>query len=56
MDKFFVIATSILFFYSLSKIFDFWGISSDVYGIYVIFYVFIITSTLVLPLKPDTVI
>lgn len=51
MDKIFVIGVSILFFYSLSKVLNFWGVGEDVYGVYILFYIFIIISTLILPLR-----
>lgn len=50
MEKFLVIASSILFFYSLSKILNFWGVGEDVYGVYILFYIFLIVSSLILPL------
>ena len=50
MERFLIICSSVLFFYSLSKILNFWGVGEDVYGVYILFYVFLIVSSLVLPL------
>ena len=43
------IGISIIFFYSLTNILRFYGVGEDVYGIYVLFYIFIIISSLILP-------
>ena len=44
-----LIGISIIFFYSLTNILKFYGIGEDVYGIYVLFYILIIISILILP-------
>jgi hypothetical protein len=44
-----LIGLSVIFFYSLIQILSFYGISEDVYGVYVLFYIFIIVCILVLP-------
>ena len=44
-----LIGLSIVFFYSLIQIFKFYGVGEDVYGIYLLFYIFIIICILVLP-------
>jgi hypothetical protein len=49
MDAITLIGISIIFFYSLTNILNFYGIGQDVYGIYVLFYILIIISSLVLP-------
>ena len=54
MEKILVIGSAILFFYSLSKILNFWGISEDIYGVYIMFYLFLIVTSLVLPLQNNT--
>ena len=54
MEKILIIGSAILFFYSLSKILNFWGVSEDIYGIYIMFYLFLIITSLVLPLQNDT--
>lgn len=49
MNSITLIGLSIIFFYSLTQILNFYGIGEDVYGIYILFYIFIIISILVLP-------
>jgi hypothetical protein len=44
-----LIGISIIFFYSLTQILNFYGIGQEIYGVYVLFYIFIITCVLVLP-------
>jgi hypothetical protein len=44
-----LIGVSVVFFYSLTQILNFYGIGQDVYGVYVLFYVFLIISIMVLP-------
>lgn len=44
-----LIGLSIVFFYSLTQILKFYGIGEDVYGIYILFYIFIIICILILP-------
>jgi hypothetical protein len=44
-----LLGISILIFYSLIQILKFYGVGSDVYGIYLYFYIFIIISILILP-------
>ena len=49
MNAITLIGISIIFFYSLTQILKFFGIGEDVYGVYLLFYIFIIISILVLP-------
>ena len=49
MNSITLIGLSIIFFYSLSQILNFYGVGEDVYGVYILFYIFIIISILVLP-------
>ena len=49
MNSITLIGLSIIFFYSLIQILKFYGVDDDVYGIYVLFYIFIIICILVLP-------
>jgi hypothetical protein len=49
MNPITLIGISIIFFYSLTQILNFYGVGEDVYGIYVLFYIFIIISSLILP-------
>jgi hypothetical protein len=44
-----LIGLSIIFLYSLTQILKFYGFGEDSYGVYVLFYIFILTSILVLP-------
>ena len=44
-----LLGVSLIFFYSLTQILKFYGIGEEVYGYYLIFYVFILLSILILP-------
>lgn len=44
-----LIGLSVIFFYSLIQILSFYGIGEDVYGVYILFYIFIILCILILP-------
>lgn len=44
-----IIGISVIFFYIVTQILKFYGVGEDVYGIYVLFYIFIILSILILP-------
>jgi hypothetical protein len=44
-----LIGISTLFFYSIVQILNFYGVGFDVYGYYIIFYIFIIISIVILP-------
>jgi len=49
MDTITILGISLLFFYSLTTILQFYGIDTSVYAIYILFYVFLIISRLILP-------
>jgi hypothetical protein len=49
MNPITLIGLSIVFFYSLTQILKFYGIGEHAYGIYILFYIFIIICILVLP-------
>ena len=49
MDTITILGISLLFFYSLTTILNFYGIDTSVYNIYILFYIFIIVSTFILP-------
>jgi hypothetical protein len=49
MNSITLIGLSMIFFYSLTQILNFYGVGEDVYGVYVLFYIFIVVSMLVLP-------
>jgi hypothetical protein len=44
-----VLGVSMLLFYSIVTILKFYGISESVYGTYLLFYLFIVISMVVLP-------
>ena len=43
------LGVSLIMYYSLTKILNFYGIGQDVYGVYVLFYVLIMICILILP-------
>lgn len=43
------LGVSLILYYSLTKILNFYGIGQDVYGVYVLFYVLIMICILILP-------
>jgi hypothetical protein len=49
MNAITLIGLSIIFFYSITQILNFYGVGEDVYGAYILFYILIIISILVLP-------
>lgn len=49
MNKITLLGLSALFFYCLIQILQFYGVGSDVYGVYLYFYIFIILSIFILP-------
>ncbi len=49
MNPITLIGLSIIFFYSLTQILNFYGITEDIYGVYILFYIFIILCILILP-------
>ena len=49
MNSITLIGLSIIFCYSITQILTFYGVGEDVYGVYILFYIFIIISILVLP-------
>ena len=42
---------AMLMLYIILQILNFYGIGQDVYGIYLVFFLFLLTNTLVLPTK-----
>ena len=55
MNTITLLGLSIIFFYSLTQILKFYGVGEDVYGVYILFYIMIIISILVLPSEYPTV-
>jgi hypothetical protein len=49
MNKITLLGISVIFFYCLIQILQFYGIGSDVYGVYLYFYILIILSIFILP-------
>jgi len=54
MDPVTLIGLTILFFYCLTKIFDFYGIDKSTYSVYMLFYIFIVLCIVVLPKEEQT--
>jgi hypothetical protein len=44
-----LLGVSLIFFYTISKILNFYGVGEEVYGYYIIFYAFMLVSILILP-------
>jgi hypothetical protein len=44
-----LVGLSIVLFYAIIQILKFYGVSEDVYGVYLLFYLFLIACVLVLP-------
>ena len=44
-----ILGFSIIIFYSISQILLFFGVSQSTYGIYILFYAFMVLSIIVLP-------
>jgi hypothetical protein len=51
MDTLTMICLTILFFYCLSKILQFYGVSESTYAVYLLFYIFIALCLVILPQK-----
>lgn len=49
MNTITLIGLSVIFFYSIIQILKFYGIDQDAYGVYILFYLFIILCILILP-------
>lgn len=49
MNKITLLGLSVIFFYSLIQILQFYGISSEAYTVYIYFYLFILISIFILP-------
>ena len=48
MSKITILGVSILLIYGLSRILEFYGMGINMYGSYVVFYVFVLISSFVL--------
>ena len=49
MDSLTMVGITIIFFYCLTKILKFYGLDESVYGVYILFYILLCISILVLP-------
>jgi hypothetical protein len=49
MNPITIIGLSVIFFYSITQVLNFYGIGQDVYGVYILFYIFLILCILILP-------
>jgi len=49
MNPITLIGLSVIFFYSITQILKFYGVDESSYGVYILFYIFIIICILVLP-------
>ena len=53
MNSITLIGLSIIFFYTLTQILSFYGVDQSVYGVYLMFYMFIMLCILILPNNYD---
>ena len=49
MNTITLIGLSVILFYSIIQILKFYGVTEDVYGVYLLFYIFIILCIMILP-------
>ena len=49
MNPITVIGSSLLFFYCLTQLLKFYGVSEEAYGVYILFYAVLISFILLLP-------
>ena len=49
MNPLTVIGVTLLLYYCLTQLFQFYGVSQETYGVYLLFYIILITFYLVLP-------
>jgi hypothetical protein len=54
MDSITLIGITIIFFYCLTKILNFYGLDESAYGVYILFYLMIALCVLVLPKEEVT--
>lgn len=50
-----LLGLTVIFLYSLTQILKFYGIREEVYGIYVLFFVFVLVCGLILPKKENKI-
>jgi hypothetical protein len=49
MNPITLVGISIIFFYIITQVLTFYGVEEDAYGVYLLFYIFIIMCILILP-------
>ena len=49
MNPITLIGLTVILYYSITQILKFYGINEDVYGVYILFYLFIVLCILILP-------
>lgn len=49
MNSITLIGVSVIVFYSITQVLTFYGVGEDQYGIYLVFYLFLILCVLILP-------
>jgi hypothetical protein len=55
MDPVTSLGLAILFFYSMTKILSFYGVSESTYGVYILFYILIAFCIVILPHEEPSV-
>ncbi len=50
-----IIGMSTIAIYAIIKLLNFYGVGLEVYGIYLVFYIFILLSIFILPIKEPSV-
>lgn len=51
-----ILGIFVLFFFTITRLFSFYGVGSEWYGIYMAFYAFIMLSLVILPKKIPTLV
>lgn len=55
MNTIALLGITIITFYCLGQVLNFYGVGQDVYGVYLLFYIFLIICTIILPKDYPTV-
>lgn len=55
MNSITLIGVSVIVFYSIIQVLSFYGVGEDQYGVYILFYLFLILCVLILPNNYPTV-
>jgi len=51
-----ILGIFVLFFFTITRLFSFYGVGSEWYGVYMAFYAFIMLSLVILPKKIPTLV